>query len=69
MLQVKLFAMRFCDDMDGFDDEPLRAFMVDKDVVSLKEKFCICSIICLNQNLQNFKIYRIKTFALWHQCF
>ena len=39
MLQVKLFAMRFCDDMDGFDDEPLRAFMVDKDVVSLKEKF------------------------------
>ena len=39
MVQVKLFALRFCDDMDGFDDEPLRSFMVDKEVISLKEQF------------------------------
>ena len=39
MVQVKLFALRFCDDMDGFDDEPLRLFMADKDIISLKEQF------------------------------
>ena len=39
MLQVKLFAMRFCDELDGFDDEPLRAFMAGKEIVSLKEQF------------------------------
>ena len=39
MLQVKLFAMRFCDEIDGFDDEPLRAFMAGKEIVSLKEQF------------------------------
>ena len=39
MLQVKLFAMRFCDEIDGFDDEPLRAFMAGKEIVSLEEQF------------------------------
>ena len=39
MLQVKLFAMRFCDEIDGFDDEPLRAFIAGKEIVSLKEQF------------------------------
>ena len=39
MVQVKLFALRFCDDMDGFDDEPLRSFIVDKEVVSLEKQF------------------------------
>ena len=39
MLQMKLFAMRFCDELDGFDDEPLRAFMAGKEIVSLKEQF------------------------------
>jgi superfamily II DNA helicase RecQ len=39
MVQVKLFALRFCDDLDGFDDEPLRSFLGDKEVVSLKEQF------------------------------
>ncbi len=39
MVQVKLFALRFCDDLDGFDDEPLRLFMADKDVISLREQF------------------------------
>lgn len=39
MLQVKFFAMRFCDEIDGFDDEPLRAFMASKEIVSFKEQF------------------------------
>ena len=39
MLQMKLFAMRFCDELDGFDDESLRAFIAGKEIVTLKEQF------------------------------
>lgn len=39
MLQIKLFAMRFCDELDSFDDEPLRAFLAGKEIVSIKEQF------------------------------
>jgi hypothetical protein len=39
MLLVKVFTMCFSDGVEGFDDDALRAFMADNEVVSLKERF------------------------------
>ena len=39
MLLVKVFTMPFSDGVEGFDDDALRAFMADNEVVSLKEQF------------------------------
>jgi superfamily II DNA helicase RecQ len=39
MLHVKIFTLRFSDATEGFDDNSIRAFMADKEIVSLKEQF------------------------------
>jgi ribonuclease D len=39
MLLVKVFTLRFSDGIEEFEDDSLRAFMADNEVVSLKERF------------------------------
>src|SRR3990170_4864186 len=39
MLHIKIFTLRFSDATEGFDDDSIRAFMADKEIVSLKEQF------------------------------
>jgi hypothetical protein len=39
MLLVKIFTLRFSERIEEFEDEFLRAFMADNEVVSLKERF------------------------------
>ena len=45
MLLVKVFTMRFSDSIEEFEDDSLRAFMADNEVVSLKERFFFPVII------------------------
>ncbi len=40
-MQIKIFNLRFSDRIDGFDDEPVRDFLADKEIISLKEYFFI----------------------------
>ena len=39
MMMIKVFTMRFSDVIEGFDDEDLRVFMADKDIISFRERF------------------------------
>lgn len=38
---IKTFTLRFSPNLDGFDDEPVRSFMADKSIASVKEHFFI----------------------------
>jgi len=38
---IKIFTLRFSERIEGFDDEPVRAFMADKEVVAVNERFFI----------------------------
>lgn len=36
---IRIFTLRFSDAIEGFDDESLRAFMADKEIISVREHF------------------------------
>jgi hypothetical protein len=38
---IKIFTLKFSEAIGGFDDEKLRTFMADKEIVSMKERFFI----------------------------
>ena len=40
-MQIKIFTLRFSDATEAFDDAPLRSFMADKEVISLKGHFFV----------------------------
>ena len=40
-MQIKIFTLRYSDDLNGFDDTPMRTFMNDKEIISIKEEFFI----------------------------
>ena len=38
-MKVRIFTLRFSKTMEGFDDEDVRLFMSDKEIVSANEHF------------------------------
>jgi hypothetical protein len=41
ILLIKVFTLKFSESTDGFQDEPVRAFMLDKEITSVREHFFI----------------------------
>lgn len=38
-MQIKVFTLRFSKAIEGFDDELVRAFMADKDIIAVDAHF------------------------------
>ena len=36
---IKIFTLKFSDDLEGFDDEEVRAFMAQNEIILIKEQF------------------------------